>query len=308
VNAEITDVISIEEGPTGYYHDGYADSIAVTPDRVYCRTAWGVDSYGHGLVLDVPHRKRWDIQSRPGYTKTGDGFQVVTCIGASPDGHRVVCGWKTNTHGTLILNAFSTSAGKTGQDGQIIGEFAPARANGGVTVVKVGGRYVAYALADAVLADADVTSVFPGVVHPAMTPVSRGSFGLTPLGSRVAYIEGGLAGNVVLADERGTMTVMSGAVCLASEGEQLLVGVSFGMMRLNGAVQALPATPRAVTLLHGDAYAWVTIGPGGPQRLYREGECLLELPRDTWPVVCSKGFGSQLYIGTTKNLMVVRVS
>ena len=84
MSAEITDVVSIEEGPGGYYHDGYADSIAVTPDRLYCRTAWGVDSYGHGLVLDVPRRKRWDIQSRPGYTKTGDGFQVVTGIGASP--------------------------------------------------------------------------------------------------------------------------------------------------------------------------------------------------------------------------------
>lgn len=307
MTAEITDVVSIEEGPGGYFHDGYADSIAVTPDRLYCRTAWGVDSYGHGLVLDVPRRKRWDLQSRPGYAKTGDGFQVVTGIGASPDGHRVVCGWKTNTHGTLVLNAFSSSAGRQGQDGQIIGEFSPPRALGGVTVVKTTtGRYVAYALGDNVLADADVTSAFPGVVRPAMRAVPRGSRGLVGLGDRVAYVEGGLAGNVALADEQRATVVLSGAVCLASEGEQLLVGVSGGMQRLNGATQALPATPQALTLLHGVAYAWVTVGQR--QKLYREGECVLELPPQTWPVVCSRGFGNQLYIGTTLRMMVIRVA
>lgn len=309
MTAEITDVVSIEEGPGGYYHDGYADSIAVTPDRLYCRTAWGVDSYGHGLVLDVPRRKRWDIQSRAGYQKVGDGFQIITCVGASPDGHRVVAGYKQDNHGTLVLNAFSSSAGKTGVDGQVIGEFKPPRATA-VTVAKQGSRYAAYSLMGTSLRCVDVTAPQVGVI-PATggntIPVPRGSFGLVTVGERVAFIEAGRDAGVCLVGATGFPEVhMFGGSCLASEGDQLLVGVSGGMRRLNGAAQALPATPQALTLLHGVAYAWVTMGQR--QKLYREGECLLELPPETWPVVCSAGFGNQLYIGTTLRMMVIRVA
>lgn len=304
MSAEITDLISIEDG---YFHDGYCDSLAVTPDRLVVRTAMGVDNYGHGLVLDVGRRKRWDIQSRAGYAKFSDGFQVVTGVGVSPDGHRVVCGWKQPDHGTLVLNAYSSSAGRDGRDGQIIGEFAPPRALGGVTVTKAGSRYVAYGLGDVSLAHADVTAAQVGVVRPTLRPVPRGSYGLITLGlSTVAYIEGGLAGNVVIADEQSQQVVFQGAARIAAEGEQLLVGISGGMQRLGGAVQALPVVPQALTLLHGVAYAWCTVG--GVQRLYREGTPVLDLPPQTWPVVVSKGFGSQLYVGTTQHLLVVRVA
>ena len=205
MSAEITDVVSIEEGPGGYYHDGYADSIAVTPDRLYCRTALSVDSYGHGLVLDVPRRKRWEIYNRPPYQKVGDGFQLITCVGASPDGHRVVAGYKQDNHGTLVFNAFSSSAGKTGIDGQVIGEFKPARANA-VTVVKRGSRYLAYSLTDTSLRSVDVTAPQVGVI-PATgglsAPIPRGSFGLVSVGESVAFVEGGRDGSVILVEIAG---------------------------------------------------------------------------------------------------------
>jgi len=300
MGAEITAVLSSEDG---YFHAGYADSIAVTDSRVYVRENWGVSVYGHGYQPQLAHR--WDIQSRPGYTKTGDGFQVISGVGASSDGARVLAGWKTDNHGTLILKV-RWSGNHAGPDGDIVGEFAPPKALGGVTVAHAAGRYYGLSLTTSALWCADITADRPGRVT-ATPSVPGGLYGsLIADGEMAAYVTA--RGELVTCRFPFAMTTSIDqiqATCVALERGIVLAGCLGGMRRGGGALIPLPGTPQAVTLLGGVAYAWLTVG--GIQRLYREGEEILALDAAEWPVVVSRGFADRLYVGNGQHVMVIRV-
>lgn len=294
---EITAVLSSENG---YFHEGYADSIAVTDSRLYVRENYGVSVYGHGLVPRLA--QQWDIQGRPGYAKVGDGFQTISNVGTSPDGQRVLLGYKQDTHGTLVLDA-RYSGNHAGRDGVVIGEFPPPRALGGVTVVQSGGTYTAFALQGGGLSYVDVTAETLGKLKPRRLLAGRNAQGLITVGERAAYVDDG---SLVLVKPNGVIqSLPMRAVTLASEGDVLLVGVEGGYRRLGMDTIPLGDTPRAVCLLNGVAYA--VTAEGGVQTLYREEEPIFTLSPDTWPVVQLKGFGTWLYAACTKNVLVVRL-
>jgi len=279
---------------------GYATSIALTDSRWYLREAYGYSYGGHD---NVGRRDAINLERIPGYTRTGDGQQTVTGIGASWDGSRLLAGWKTSEHGTLIVENRS-SVNKRVANGTVRGEFGGARQLGGVAVAVKGGRYYGFALSGFGLTMADITSpvpMQPGQRQPSQAvPGAPGGMGLVASGDTVAYIHGG---DLVTFSPGGAPCVTSEhAVCVGMEGPGIVLGQVEGMTAPGGTYYHLGGFPSTVALLQSVPYAWV-----GPV-LYREDVAILTMPSGIGTVVDMKGFGDRLYCATTDAVVVVRVS
>lgn len=303
MTAEIACIIEPAGGILG--PPGYATSVTLTADRWYLREAYGYSWGGHD---NVGRRGEMNLERVPGYTRTGDGQQTVTGLGASADGFRLLAGWKTSEHGALIIRN-RWSGDHSGINGAILGEFGGARTLGGVACVKKGDRYYGYSLSGFALTECDVTSPLP--LSPGMRQMSAavvgapGGTGLVSSGDTVAYLT--TTGDLVTYTPGGAPCVSPDrATCLSMEGGRVLVGVHEGMDLLGAGTTPLPATPHAVCLLGSVSYAWVT-GADHVQRLFREDAEVFQMPSGLGTVVDCKGFAGRLYCATTDRLVVVRV-
>lgn len=263
----------------------YSDSISIGGGRLFERLNHGVRVWRLGDI-SAPIAL-WDLEARPGYTKTGDGFQTVSKVGASEDGTQVLVAWKTDMHRVLILNARS---------GGIVSEVPPTRAFGGVAVS--GGRGLA--LTTSALWSVDLqgltSSVVPGA--PGGVPGS-----LVSSGRWAAYA--GTRGELVTVRDGVTASTIPGVLASAVgiEGERLVVGLRqgyaiAGVGGLVGAAHVLPETPSVVALLGGHAYAALSDG------LYCDGTRVLTVP---WSPRVMRGSGDLLYVGVGSGVRVVRV-
>lgn len=279
---------------------GYATSVTLTTDRWYLREAYGYSWGGHD---NVGRRGEMNLERVPGYTRTGDGQQSVTGLGASADGFRLLAGWKTSEHGCLIVRN-RWSGDHSGINGQILGEFGPARTLGGVAVAVKGGRYFGLSLSQHALTLSDITA--PQALPPgkrqfsSTVPGAPGGTGLVASGDTVAYLT--TAGELVTYTPGGSPCITSeSAVCLGMEGTGIVLGKAQGMTGPDGRYFHLGGFPSAVALLQGVPYAWV-----GPV-LYREDVAIFSMPSGIGTVVDVKAFGDRLYCATTDRLVVVRV-
>lgn len=299
MTAEIACVIEPAGGILG--PPGYATSVTVTTDRWYLREAYGYSYGGHD---NVGRRDAINLERIPGYTRTGDGQQTVTGLGASFDGSRLLAGWKTSEHGCLIVENRS-SVNKRVANGTVRGEFGPARTLGGVAVAVRDGRYYGFSLSQYALTMADITAptpLPPGQRQPSQAvPGAPGGSGLVASGDTVAYLD--RAGNLVTFSPGGSPCITSEqAVCVGIEGSGIVIGTSQGMRAPLDRYFHLGGFPSAVCLLQGVPFAFV-----GPT-LYREDVAIFTMPSGVGTVVDMKGFGDRLYCATTGCLVSVRVS
>lgn len=277
--------------PGGKFPSGYADSVAIAGGKLYVREAYGISVYALGSSSRLA---TWDLEGRIGYTRTGDGQQTVSAIGASDDGARIVAAWKTDNHGTLVLDAASRN----------LAEWAPPRALGGVGVVTVAGRYVGLSLAGTALWAADLsrTGILPRV---AIGPGGGVERSLVTSGRWAAYVT--LRGDLVIVRDGASVSTLSGllATSVGIEGDQLVVGTVNGRRLVSadgsriGSVLPLPGNPQALTLLNGVAWSWVG------STLYREATPVLSLDPSLGPVLVTRGSGSFLYAGTGRAVAVI---
>lgn len=279
---------------------GYATSVAVTDSRWYLREAYGYSYGGHD---NVGRRGEMNLERVPGYTRTGDGQQSVTGLGASLDGFRLLAGWKTSEHGCLIVRN-RWSGDHTGINGKILGEFGPARTLGGVAVAQKGGRYYGFSLTAFSLTMCDITA--PAPMQPGQRQMSGtvagapGGTGLVAAGDTVAWLT--QAGGLVTYSPGGAPCITpESAVCVGMEGPRIVLGKAAGMTGPDGRYYDLGGFPSAVTLLQGVPYACV-----GPV-LFRAGVAIFTMPSGIGTVVQCVGWGDRLYAATTDRLVVVRV-
>lgn len=297
--AAVTDILEPIGGPR--FPGGYATSLDISDSRVAFREAFGYSWAGHGLTLD--RAGAIDISAIPGYEKKGDGFQTISGVALSDNGARLVLGYKPDDHGSLVIQS-RWSGDHRIADGKILGEFGPPRTGGVAVSVDGHGKYYGYSLSGAALFEYDITAITKGR-HPAAQVGPGGLPGsLVASDATVAYVTA--TGQLVtFSHGSGACTTDESATCVAVDGQDLLMGV-IGGTRREGVFTRLPGTPQAVTLLGSVPYAWVTVD--GIQTLFRGATPIMVLPANEWPVVVSRGFGRQLYVGTTQHYLVVRVA
>lgn len=306
-------------GATTGFAPGYSDSLSVGGDRLFERANYGIRVWRIGS-WSAPEVE-WDLMRRPGgnptYTRTGDGQQTVVAIGASPDGKRVLAGWKDTTHGSLLLDAAGNNRG----------EFMPARAYGGVGVLQTAdGRYIGLALSQTGLSAADVTPLLSGAAATTQNSIPR---------VMVPGAPGGLSGALCTSRDRAVYTTPFGSIvhvkaidgpglvkvsvtpailasCAAREGGDTVVGVEGGLRWLTRAgadvsgepTVPLPGTPACVAVHQGIAYAWV--GDGYSTKLFANGEEVLDLDPSFGPVLVTRAAGGVLYAGTGQRVVAIR--
>lgn len=262
----------------------YADSISIGGGKLFERLnhgvrVWRLDDITAPVAL-------WDLEARPGYTKTGDGFQTVSKIGVSEDGALALVAWKTDMHRVLILNARS---------GGIVSEVPPTRAFG---VAFSGGRGLALTTSALWSIDLQGFTSSPVQGAPGGVPGS-----LVASGRWAAYA--GTRGELVTVRDGVTAQTIPGVLASAVgiEGERLVVGLRqgyaiVGVGGLVGAAHVLPEAPSVVALLGGRAFAALSDG------LYCDGVRVLSVP---WSPRVMRGSGSLLYVGDGASVRVVRV-
>lgn len=263
----------------------YSDSLSIGGGRLFERLnhgvrVWRLNDISAPIAI-------WDLEARPGYTKTGDGFQTVSKVGASEDGTQVLVAWKTDLHRVLLVNARS---------GGIVSEVPPTRAFGGVAIS--GGRGLA--LTTSALWSIDLQGLTSSVVQGAPGGVP-GS--LVSSGRWAAYT--GVRGELVTVRDGTHAQTISDVLASAVgiEGERLVVGLRqgyaiAGVGGLVGAAHVLPETPSVVALLGGRAWAALSDG------LYCNGARVLTVP---WSPKVMRGSGDLLYVGIGSGVRVVRV-
>lgn len=211
----------------GKFSTGYADDLALLSDgeprRLLLRESFGYSLWNLSNPRSPTLESINDLESKPGYERTGDGFQTVLRVAAPPDGSRLLVNWKQDNHGTLLMRPVTSGSG-TSFD--FAGEFNPGRAGGGIAIVKTGARYLGLSLPQTGVVVAEVTSFVngqaanrPGSIPGEMLAGAPSGFGAVAAGAFVVYTTG--AGELILVDARGASGGAAGVTFRAIPPESL---------------------------------------------------------------------------------------
>jgi hypothetical protein len=128
----------------------------------------------------------------------GDGQSIVVSLAAAGDASRALVNWKQTPYGTFLMKPFGTVF-------NFAGNYSGPRAIGGVVVVPVGERYLAYSLTQSALLVADVTSFVLGTGAVAANTITSETVTAAPSGTLANHL---VAAGRFIAYSTGTEVVV----------------------------------------------------------------------------------------------------